>query len=74
MTADNLDTAIAEFQTAVRLMPSNANVHYFLSEAFRRAGRKTDAQKERAEFEKLKVQQDPLAVPSLRPFAPSGKN
>ena len=74
MTADNLDTAIAEFRTAVRLMPSNANVHYFLSEAFRRAGRKTDAQRERAEFEKLKVQQDPLAVPSLRPFASSGKN
>jgi tetratricopeptide (TPR) repeat protein len=74
ITADNLDTAIAEFQTAVRLMPTNANVHYFLSEAFRRAGRKTDAQRERAEFEKLKVQQDPLAVPSLRPFASSGKN
>jgi len=74
MTADNLDTAISEFQAAVRLMPSNANVHYFLSEAFRRAGRKADAEKERAEFEKLKVQQDPLAVPSLRPFASFGKN
>jgi len=49
-------------------------VHYFLSEAFRRAGRKTDAQRESAEFEKLKVQQDPLAVPSLRPFAYPGKN
>jgi tetratricopeptide (TPR) repeat protein len=74
MTADNLDAAIAEFETAVRLMPSNANVHYFLSEALRRAGKKADAQRERAEFEKLKVQQDPLAVPSLRPFAYSGKN
>jgi len=74
MTADNLDAAIAEFETSLRLMPGNANVHYFLSEAFRRAGRKTDAQRERAEFEKLKVQQDPLAVPSLRPFAYPGKN
>src|SRR5260221_150964 len=46
MTPDNLNTAITEFQTAVRLMPSNANVHYFLSEALRRAGRKADAEKE----------------------------
>ena len=74
MTADKLDAAIGELQTAVRLMASNANVHYFLSEAYRRDGKKADAEKERAEFEKLKVQQDPLGVPGLRPFTLSGKN
>lgn len=74
MNADHLEAAIAEFQSAARLMPSNPNVHYFLSEAFRRTGRKDDAQKERVEFEKLKVGTDPLGVPSLRPFTPSGRD
>ena len=45
-----------------------------LSQAFRRAGRTEDAQKETAEFQKLKVLQDPLGVPSLRSFANTGKN
>lgn len=74
MIADNLDAAIAELQTAVRLMPSQPNIHFFLSEACRRAGKKTEAEKERAEFEKLKVQQDPLGVPTWRPFGSSEKN
>ena len=49
-------------------MSSNPQVHFFLSQAYRRAGRKTDAQRETAEFEKLKVQQDPLGVGALAPF------
>lgn len=74
MTADNLDAAIAELKTAARLKPSNPQVHFMLSQAFRRAGRTEDAQKETAEFQKLKVLQDPLGVPSLRSFANTGKN
>lgn len=74
MTADDLEGAIAELQSAVRLTPGNANVHFFLSECYRRLGKKVEAQQERTEFEKLKLQQDPLGVPSLRPFASSGKN
>ncbi len=68
------DAAIAELENAVRQMPSSSNVHYFLADAYRLAGRKADAEKERAEFEKTKVQQDPLGVPALHPFGYSGKN
>jgi hypothetical protein len=56
-------------------MPANAQLHFFLAQAYRRSGRKEDAQRETAEFDKLKLQQDPLAVPTLRPFSgSSGKN
>jgi len=74
LNANNLEAAIRELQNAVRLMPSNANVHFFLAEAYRRAGRKTDAERERTEFEKIKVQDDPLGVPAFHPFGYSGKN
>jgi tetratricopeptide (TPR) repeat protein len=67
MTADNLDAAILEFQAAVRLKPSSAPMRYLLSQAYRRAGRKEDAEREAAEFRKLKVQEDPLGVPGLLP-------
>jgi tetratricopeptide (TPR) repeat protein len=67
------DTAIAELENAVRQMPSNANVHFFLAEAYRQAGRKADAEKERAEFEQAKAVQDPLGVPAFHPFGLSGK-
>jgi tetratricopeptide (TPR) repeat protein len=74
LDANNVDAAIAELENAVRQMPSNANVHFFLADAFRRAGRKADAERERNEFEKMKVRQDPLGVPALHPFGYSGKN
>lgn len=67
------DDAIAELETAVRQKPSNPNVHFFLSQAYRRAGRKADAEKESGEFEKAKAEQDPLALPGLHPFGDSGK-
>ena len=74
LDAGKVDAAIAELQNAARLMPSNPNVHFFLAEAYRQAGRKADAEKERAEFEKAKIQQDPLGVPALHPFGLQGKN
>lgn len=67
MAADDLDAAILEFQAAVRLMPSSAPMHFLLSQAYRRAGRKEDSEREAAEFRKLKVQEDPLGVPGLLP-------
>jgi tetratricopeptide (TPR) repeat protein len=72
MTAGHMETAVAEFESAVRLMPGNAQAHFFLSQAYRRAGRKEDAQRETAEFEKLKIQQDPLGVPGFRGFTFGG--
>ncbi len=65
LTADNLDAAIAEFETAVRLMPTNAQLRFHLSQAYRRKGRKEDADKQNAEFQRLKVREDPLGVPGL---------
>jgi hypothetical protein len=47
-------------------MGANAQIHFFLAQAYRRAGRKADAQRETAQFEKLKAQEDPLGVPGLR--------
>jgi Flp pilus assembly protein TadD len=72
MLSDHLEAAINEFQTAVRLRPNNAPMHFLLSQAYRRAGRKAEAEREMAEFQKLKVGEDPLGVPGLRPFAVPG--
>ncbi|MGC9945841.1 MAG: tetratricopeptide repeat protein [Bryobacteraceae bacterium] len=74
LDANHPDAAIHELETAAAQMPSSAHVHFFLSEAYRQAGRKADAERERKEFEKMKVQQDPLGVPALHPFGDPGKN
>jgi tetratricopeptide (TPR) repeat protein len=65
LTAGNVDQAIAELESSLRQAAGNAQVHFFLAQAYRRAGRKADAQRETAEFERLKVAQDPLGVPGL---------
>lgn len=74
LDANNLDAAIGELENAVRQMPSSANVHFFLAQAYRQAGRKADADKEQTEFEKMKARQDPLGVPALHSFGYAGKN
>jgi tetratricopeptide (TPR) repeat protein len=70
---DNVDGAINELETALRLSASYPQVHYLLSQAYRRAGRLEEAKKESEQFKKMKVQQDPLSVPSLRSTL-EGKN
>lgn len=72
MTGDDLPGAVAEFETAVRLMPVNAQLRFLLSQAYRRAGRAADADKQKAEFEKLKALEDPLGVPGFRPSTTAG--
>src|SRR5205085_1026099 len=42
LISDELDAAISELQAAVRLLPANPQVHFFLSQAYRRAGRKDE--------------------------------
>ena len=74
LDANNLTAAISELEDAVRQMPSSASAHFFLAEAYRRAGREADAGREAAEFEKAKVQQDSLGVPVLHQFGIPGKN
>ena len=68
LDANNATAAISELEDAVRQMPSSANAHFFLAEAYRQAGRKADAEREKGEFEKTKAEQDPLGVPALHPF------
>jgi len=74
LIADEIEPAISELQSAARLMPASPQVHFFLAQAYRRAGRKEDAHKESLEFEKLKAQVDPAGVPGFRPFGGAGRN
>jgi len=71
LISDQVDAAIAEFQTAARLSPQNPQAHFFLAQAYRRVGKKEEAKAETQEFEKLKVQQDPAGVPGLRLSVPA---
>lgn len=73
LTGDDLEAATKELQTAVRLMPNSAPVRFLLAEAYRRSGKREEAQKELAEFRRLKALTDPLGVPGLRPFADAGR-
>lgn len=73
LDANDVPGAVSELEDAVRQMPSSANAHFLLAEAYRQAGRKADAEKEKAEFEKTKAEQDPLGVPAFHPFGISGK-
>jgi len=69
LTAGRLEPAIAKLEKATRLVSGNAQIHYYLSQAYRRAGRKEDAARELAEFQRLKEIEDPLALPAFQPGA-----
>jgi predicted Zn-dependent protease len=74
LDANHPAAAISALESAVRQMPLSASAHFYLAEAYREAGRQADAEREKTEFEKTKVQQDRLGVPALHPFGISGKN
>jgi len=57
------EKAVPELEAAVRLQPANSQLHFYLEKAYRQAGRKTAADKEKAEFLRLKSQEDPLSLP-----------
>ena len=65
LAKDQPEKAVPVFEESVKLQPDNAQTHFYLEQAYRRTGRKRDAQRERAEFVRLKAQQDPLALPGL---------
>lgn len=50
----DLPAAIRELEAAVKLAPESPQVHFSLASAYSRAGRHADAEKERAEFARLK--------------------
>lgn len=60
LSAGQFDQAISELQTAVKLDPQKSQPHFYLEQAYRRLGRTAEAQKESAEFARLKAAQDPL--------------
>jgi predicted Zn-dependent protease len=74
MDANNATAATSELEDAVRQMPASASAHFFLAEAYRKAGRQADAEKEKTEFEKAKARQDPGSVPALHSFGIPEKN
>lgn len=49
----DLDRAVAELERAVRLAPDSPEMHYSLARAYAKAGRKEDADRERAVFTEL---------------------
>lgn len=65
LAKDEPEKAVPLFEDSVKQQPDNAQTHFYLEQAYRRAGRKTEAQRERVEFVRLKSQQDPGAMPGL---------
>lgn len=63
LNLNQTEKAIAFFEASAKLEPINAQIHYYLEQAYRRAGRRADAEKQKAEFARLKAEQDPLALP-----------
>jgi tetratricopeptide (TPR) repeat protein len=59
--------AIAELEAAVKLAPSNPQAHFFLEQAYRQAGRNSDAAKEKQEFHRLKAASDPVVLDYAQP-------
>ena len=59
--------ALKELLIAERSLPESADVHFQLSQAYRRAGQRLEANRELAEFERLKARQGPLFVPPEKP-------
>lgn len=69
LTMGQFDKAIPELEWAAKLVNGNAQIQYYLAQAYRRAGRREDAAKANAEFQRLKEIEDPLALPAYQPGA-----
>lgn len=63
LEADQTSQAIAALEHAVKLAPGAAKAHFYLAQAYSRAGRDADARKERAEFSRLRAEQEPVLIP-----------
>lgn len=55
--------AVAELEEAVKLGPGLAQARFHLERAYRKAGRNTDAEREKEAFLRLKRAQNPLTAP-----------
>ena len=64
LSEDRTAEAIAALEKAAKLAPDNARTHFHLEQAYKRAGRDADARKEKAEFNRLRAEQEPVTVPN----------
>jgi tetratricopeptide (TPR) repeat protein len=62
LTMHRLDKAIPEFEAAAQISPSNPQMHFYLEQAYRLAGRNEAALREKAKFVLLKSKQDPASL------------
>ena len=58
LEADDAEGAVRELEFAIRLAPQVPEAHFSLASAYSRLGRKADADRERAEFQRLKKPAD----------------
>jgi tetratricopeptide (TPR) repeat protein len=65
MQQNELIKAMPELQTAARIAPLNAQIHLYLEQVYSRLGKTPEAEKEKAEFVKLRSRHDSLGVPLL---------
>ena len=65
LAKDQPEKAVPYFEESVKLQPDNAQTHFYLEQAYRRVGRKSDAQRERAEFVRYARYCCVIAEPSL---------
>ncbi len=63
LALDRIAPAIQEFETAVKMDSAYPHTHFYLGQAYQRAGREKDAQREQLEFTRLKSAGSPTAVP-----------
>jgi len=68
LAAGQTAAAIEELQTAVRLEPQSPENHFDLAEAYRTAGKKAEAAKEEAEFQRIKkLRESPVVSVTTTP-------
>lgn len=67
LAKDQPEKSVPFLEQAVKLHPESAQTHFYLEQAYRRLGRKGDAQHEREEFVRLKMLEDPQGMPAAKP-------
>ncbi len=61
LALDQISPAIQEFEAAVKINPEYPHTHFYLGQAYQRAGREAEAQSEQLAFGRLKAAGDPTA-------------
>ena len=62
LSAGHTAEAIAALERGEKMAPRTARTHFYLEQAYRRAGRDADARREKAEWDRLRAEQEPVEV------------